>query len=301
MSDLFIIGAGASVPYGFPSGEKLLEEIKGVKNSEDKLKRWIYKRVLIYNSDRIVKGKVFEKVLSDLNDSLMTSVDDFIRNRNYEDDEYNIAIKRIIAAFILYYENNIKKTIDWTEHLLTAIDRRDNSLKHFFKSRFIIFNYDRVFEHKILHYLTFEKREPEDRAMEIIDRMNIIHLHGYLGSFNKLRFGAEQMDNSIPENFETVWDSKNSYIKQIIHKSREYITFSERIFFLGFSYLEENMIKLGLTANTKILARKKVSGTAYEMPDIKIRNIENRLKLNGALLPYIKNYGAVNLIKEFFQ
>jgi len=300
MSDLFIIGAGASVPYGFPCGEKLLEEIKSLESSAIELRREIYRKVLIYNSHHIVDGKIFKKILSDLNNSLMTSIDDFIRNKNSESYEYNIIIKRIIAAFILRYENNMKRGSNWIEYLLTSIDRRDNAFKKFFKSRFIIFNYDRVFEHKIFKYLISEKNRSKDMAMEIINKMNIFHLHGYLGHFDKLGFGEEQMENSIPENFETVWDSKNAYIKQIINKAKEYITFSERVFFLGFGYLEENMIKLGLTANTKILAKKKISGTAYKMSDYKIRDIESRLKLCGAMQPNIKDCEAVDLIKDFF-
>jgi len=31
MNDLFILGAGTSVPYDFPSGEKLFEEIRILK------------------------------------------------------------------------------------------------------------------------------------------------------------------------------------------------------------------------------------------------------------------------------
>jgi len=309
MSDLFIIGAGASKPYGFPTGEELFEIIRNLDfSSEDKRKtayKKYYGKDFVYNDNNILK--FMENLVSELEKSMMVSIDDFIRNRDF--GRSNIVetqaglVKRIIAKTIFECEENAKtkRVTDWLHYLCSLVDRinnREGSKFFFLNSKFITFNYDRLLEYSVYKYFDCDKGVEEREIAEMLKNMHIIHANGYLGPLYHARFGYKDINDASVKTIKTAWDNNTDDTTKIIN---EYIDLSDRIFFLGFGYLEENMKKLGLTANTKILAGKKIFGTAYKMSDYKIRDIESRLKLCGALQPNIKDCETVDLIRDFFQ
>jgi hypothetical protein len=159
VNDLFIIGAGASAPYGFPAGEELFNEIKSLSKPANQEK---------FRIDLSPDVRTFYYTLNDLNKSKAISVDDLLRNNK----DLGKTVKNFIARIILYYENEAKKVNknDWIEYLCNYIDR-NSSFNNFFKSKFIIFNYDRLFEHSIFNYLVNEKNRSYD--IDIINNMDI--------------------------------------------------------------------------------------------------------------------------------
>lgn len=168
-------------------------------------------------------------------------------------------------------------------------------------------NYDRVFEYSIYLYLTREKKCKHDEAKNLIKQMEIIHPHEYLGNLDKLDFGSDWLPDEAPKQLRTVWDKKNGF-EEIYNMIYEYVTESDRIFFLGFGYLKENLEVLGIKpsnsitrVNNNILSRKEVYGTAKGLSKTKITNIENLMKSCGASKVEIKDYSANDLIKEYFD
>jgi hypothetical protein len=316
MSDLFIIGAGASKPYGFPTGEELFGKITELDFSSEEKRKIAYKEY--YNKDCTaseddIKILNFMKGLaSELKNSMMVSIDDFIRTRTYGNDKMDIQanlVKRIIAKIIFNCERNSKNkyNMDWLHYLCSFVDRirdRDKIKFYFLNSKFITFNYDRLLEYSVYKYFDCDKGVEETEIAEILKNMNIIHPNSYLGPLYFACFGDNNIrDNSINE-IKTVWDKKT---KEDIEKDKyieEYISFSERIFFLGFGYLEENMKKLGLDTNTNILAGKKIYGTAYKKTDAEFNHILAMLRNCGAETENIeinKERTAKDLIIDFFN
>ncbi|MCL2282750.1 MAG: hypothetical protein FWC26_05475 [Fibromonadales bacterium] len=312
MSNLFIIGAGASIPYGFPSGEKLITQIERLlepAKSIDELFRKgrgeIIKTIIRYEDKNLVSGKLLKEVLNDLKTFPVETIDDYIRNRvDYKD--YIATIQRIIAACILYYERNMVDTNNWIQLLCNRLDRWGKGFEYnFFKSKFIIFNYDRIFEHTIFKYLTKVKGHAEYSAMDIINNsMNIIHIHGSLGTLNDLKFGAEQVDNSVTQKLRTIWDRVgNARDRWGFNDDRVngYIHESNRIFFLGFGYLNANLEILDIWDGSEILNRKEIYGTAVGLSNYRVSEIRELMKFCGANKVEIYECFANDLIKDYFN
>jgi hypothetical protein len=320
MSDLFIIGAGASVPYGFPAGEELFEKIRNL--NYEKKQDGSYNGTLttdfnnLYNNEDYPESVIKEamyKFFIDINNSTMISVDDFLRNRKDLDSNQLIFGKKVIARQILKAENHYKtgrynengkhkeykKRIDWLNILFSFIDRKKELLNDFIDSNFIILNYDRLFEYKFFEYLHYDKKYSEQKAFEQLNKMKITHIYGYLGDLKDTAFGGiEKIQyKSIADKIKTVWEAG----KEEKEKIKNYFENCNRIFFIGFGWLEDNMRELCLDGSEpKILRGKEIYGTAYKMSDDNIKNIEYRLKSCGTLQPNIKDCNAVNLIKDFF-
>jgi hypothetical protein len=253
----------------------------------------------------------------------MVSIDDFLRNRKKLNDIQNKFGKMIIAHEILEAERNFKTTIelinkiDWFNYLFSFIDRDDNLFNDFFNnSAFITFNYDRLLEHKILEFLRYDKNYKEDEILKKLGEIKIIHVNGSLGSLRDIEFGKDkelkknqmgesyyiyQDYESIIENMKTIWEYNDKDREQKQNDIIEIFDKSERIFFIGFGWLKDNMRLLGLFNRDKgALRGKKVYGTAFKMSDYNIGNIENELKLYEAWQVNIKNCEAIDLVKDFF-
>jgi len=320
MSDLFIIGAGASKAYDFPTGEELYGIVRNLDFSSDEKRKVAYKEYydkdFKNNEDANHIIKFMENLASELDNSMMVSIDDFIRNRSFWSPELNIEaglVKRIIAKIIFEHEKNAKgkRVTDWLHYLCSSIDRehgknRDHLRNYFLDLRFITFNYDRLLEYSLYKYFNYDKGINNREIADMLKDMNIIHVNGFLGPLNYSRFGCEEniSDANVRE-IKTTWDKDNSNKAEFINSC---ISHSSRIFFLGFGYLEENMKKLGLavnteTANTKILADKKIYGTASGKTNDEIKRIIDILKSCGAREENIEineKRKAKDLIIDFF-
>jgi hypothetical protein len=151
----------------------------------------------------------------------------------------------------------------------------------------------------VFKYLFYDRRLPEEDVWRKLEEMKIIHIHGCIGGLKEIEFGNSENEyyNSIAKNIKTVWEEEGKYRMKI----QNYFKVCERIFFIGFGWLEDNMMELSLyNKENKLLRGKEIHGTAFEMSESNIKYVENRLKLCGALQPNIKNCEAVNLIKDFF-
>jgi hypothetical protein len=310
-SDLFIIGAGASKPYGFPTGEELFEIIRKLDFSSEDIRKAAYKKYygkdFVENEDNNRILNLMEKLASELEKSMMVSIDDFIRNRTIGWSNIDLQadlVKRIIAKTIFEYEKNAKTkhTIDWLHYLCSLVDRKNGEYyKDFFhRSKFVTFNYDRLLEYSIYKYLDYDKGIREREIAEMLNN-NIIHANGYLGPLNNFRFGYdENISDASVKALKTPWDKEAA---QQAEKIKEYIVFSNRVFFLGFGYLEENMKKLGLVANnTDILEDKNVFATAHKKTDAEIKRITGILESCGAKdIEINKERTAKDLIIDFFD
>jgi len=315
MNDLFIIGAGASVPYGFPAGEELFEKIRKLDFSTEDKRKAAYKKyynkdfAALEENDRILG--LMEGLVSELERSMMVSIDDFIRNRVFWGSDFDIQadlIKRIIARIIFECEKNAKENYnkDWLHYLCSIVDRSDNKTNqkaknYFLFSKFITFNYDRLLEYSIYKYFDCDKGIENGKIAEMLNKMHIIHANGYLGALNFACFGSEVIRDTNIKSMKTAWDKDADTVK--IGKSiKEHIEFSDRIFFLGFGYLEENMKKLGLVGKSNILAGKKIYGTAYKKTDNEIKHIIHTLQSCGAKnIEINKERNAKDLILDFFD
>ena len=326
MSDVFIIGAGCSVPYGFPTGAMLMQKLKdfnygdhnldsqsfspspylfdlyqelfGKYQDYTKLRKEIFFRggnIEIEISNKI--SKTIVPFAKSIRHSMMVSTDEFLKNRlNQEKSEEADFGKRLIAREILVAERESEKhfsyedgkrlskkywlgNIDWIQHLLSRIDQQSNWEEILKQTVFLTFNYDRVLENCIFLYLTSDKQYADADAHSFIKEMRIYHVNGFIGSLEKISFGAVEngMYQEITKGMETVWEKRLNREDAEKVKYQEFLKNAQRVYFMGFSYIPDNLESIGIDPRAEIIRNANVYATAMGLSS------QNRLRISTYL------------------
>src|SRR6266498_1427355 len=251
-STVLVLGAGASIPYGYPSGAGLVKEIFQYIGSNEW--RSIYESLGIEESD-------LNSFRAELHQSQKPSIDAFLEHRL----EFIKVGKVAIALSLLSKEN---------PDLLLDFDIRDKGIYHFLynslttsweefkqnKFTIVTFNYDRSLEHFLFSALKHSYNKSDVEVAEAIQSIPIIHVHGSLGPlpwqrqsgidyyplFNR-RDGPYEIGTRIKVASENI-----IIVSEAQPKSKEFeiaakrIKEAERVYFLGFGYHPANLERLGL-------------------------------------------------------
>lgn len=286
MSDVFIMGAGCSVPYGFPTGAMLMQKLKdfnygdhnldsqsfspspylfdlyqelfGKYQDYTKLRKEIFFRggnIEVEISNKI--SKTIVPFAKSIRHSMMVSTDEFLKNRlNQEKSEEADFGKRLIAREIFVAERESGKhfsyedgkrlskkywlgNIDWIQHLLSRIDQQSNWEEILKQTVFLTFNYDRVLEN----------------------------------------CGAVEngMYQEITKGMETVWEKRLNREDAEKVKYQEFLKNAQRVYFMGFSYIPDNLESIGIDPRAEIIRNANVYATAMGLSS------QNRLRISTYL------------------
>ena len=313
MSDVFIIGAGCSVPYGFPTGAMLMQKLKdfnyGDKNLDSpsfslpsylfdlyhelfgKYQEYANLRKAggqySYVADSIeikISNKIHETIVpfaNSIRHSMMVSTDEFLKNRlGQKQNEQADFGKRLIAYEILKAEQASRLgNIDWIQHLLSRIDQQDNWKEILKQTVFLTFNYDRVLEYCIFLYLTSDKQCADADAHAFIKEMQIFHVNGFIGPLEKIPFGAVENGKyqEIAKRMETVWEKRRNRDESEKERYQGFLKNAERVYFMGFSYIPDNLESIGIPRGAEIIRNAKVYATAMGLSP------QNRLRISSYL------------------
>ena len=250
---VLVLGAGASIPYGYPSGAGLLKDI--FTNITSNLWRETY-------SNCGLDYKEMDVLNSELNLSQMPSIDAFLEHRR---DEFLKAGKAAIALSLLSKEN---------PDTFNDFDIREKGIYHFLynnlttsweefrenKLTVVTFNYDRSLEHFLFSALKHSYNKSDSQVAEAIQAIPIIHVHGSLGPLPWQEDGGidyyplfrrDQGASEIAKRIKVA--SENIIIvSEAQPKSQEFafaferLKQADRIYFLGFGYYPVNLERLGL-------------------------------------------------------
>ena len=242
-----MLGAGASRPYGFPSGAELVEFIYTHTRSPGQ------QLVTLLGQC----GFGYEQVTEfgrDLKLSGLPSIDSFLEHRK----EFRDVGKAAIGAVLLPLENEScfetsqykANNSPWYDYLVRhAGDLRRIAEKDLLS--ILTFNYDRSMDYFL--YLHFRKAYGmnEEQASQYCSRISIIHLYGKLGELphtdkeDGLAYGSpvdrrsiEQVTGNIKVMFEG--ESATAAFEAGINQLQN----SEVICFLGFGYHPPNVTRL---------------------------------------------------------
>jgi hypothetical protein len=245
---VFVLGAGASFPYGFPLGSDLkklvLECYKDDKPHAAHL----------YNTTAFTKAVTIEFITA-LQYSGLSSVDAFLERRPQFLD-----IGKATMGIELLIKEGTSDLWKEQENWLTYLYRNmiGSALEEFAENRvaFVTFNYDRVVEHFFHTSLlnTFGK-SVEDTA-KIADQIPVIHLHGRLGLLpwqntkGVVPYGAPTIDKHVVDTLrreikvvhEDITDGRDKEFT----RAKELLAAAERVFLLGFGFGGRNVERLGL-------------------------------------------------------
>ena len=198
--------------------------------------------------------------------------------------------------------------------MLSRIDQQDNWEEILKQTVFLTFNYDRVLEYCIFLYLTSDKQYADAAAHAFIKEMQILHVNGFIGSLEEIPFGAVENGKyqEIAKRMETVWEKRQNRNESEKERYQGFLKKAQRVDFMGFSYIPDNLESIGIPRGAEIIRNAKVYATAMglssqnrlristylDLKDFEKRNepepmpeIENRI---------LKDASAVDLILDYY-
>jgi len=310
---VFIIGAGASYPYGFPLGIELRQlAYTFAEPMFQQFEKEMGEGILY---DVIQLAKEFSKRFRESGDQ---SIDWFLKKF----PRYSLIGKFLILNHILQAENDSKfleemseetRKQDWYWYLYNEMSKypkgdTDPNLFLLNRASFITFNYDRSFEH--FFFTSFSNghnfENYKTTALELFKKIPIHHIYGKVAQLdwekdtNKRCAGYKgykrnyRLLNDLKDNIKLI-DERNE------KKNYEFgnlIMSADRIFFLGFSYADENLEMLEIP---KVLNSKQhIFGTAFGMNENEIKKIKSKLMIQKTFAEFrIVNTDCLGLLREF--
>jgi hypothetical protein len=298
---VFILGAGASKPYGYPLAQELVEQI-AFDDPHDK--------------SPLRTRHEFEGLQKNLATSKARSVDVFL-GRDSQKRFQDVGLWAIAEKLIKCEQrNNIfgrttevgpphQRSViddDWYAYLFNTLTEHITDLKDVgtLPISFITFNYDRSLEYFLERYLSSNFPDnPPSEIWDTVGKIEIRHVYGRLDKFQwevaPQQKGRDYTDTITQQTVKTAAagirvmhqgaDSPDT--KAELVRAGELMAEADAIFFLGFGYHPQNMARLHVPFDRlEIRVDRKqirqVFGTVYKMTVAEanaIRNIYSKNKM----------------------
>jgi len=277
---VFVLGAGASKPFGFPTGAELRTRLC----TELVLGHGLYLLLLkCGHSQQEVENfrLAFER-------SAINSIDAFIALR----PTFQTIAEQAIAAVLMPLENETTLNkgdwyqIVWNE-MLAGVSTTEELLLN--TIRFITFNYDRSLEQYLLGAIqhTFDL-EPE-AAYQCLSRIPIHHVYGSLGAYTS-GIGFQYHERKDEDIKLAILNAQKS-IKTIPSvrgpldvTAAEWLSHAEHVFILGFGFDAVNCARIDLpSACTKATPHNppNIFASAFESTSSERRRCERSACAQG--------------------
>ena len=293
---LFILGAGASAPFGYPIGielRRLICErshnpiIIRVLNPQQEIEPWY--------SDKV------NQFVDEFTKSGLYSIDSFLENRNEFMDIGKIAI----ASYLIPCEKDQRLREEPGNWYMYLYDRLKTSFDNFDKNAisFITFNYDRSLEQFFYEALKCQFNKNQNECVSKLNNIPIVHLYGQLGSLPWQKpSGREYCYNPRYSHGirEAVNDIKLITQERAVNESREFQTAyrlikkAQNIFILGFSFDETNLERL----NIELMEGKTIIATSIGLESSKQAWVNNYFKTKIKTPIYFTEVDALSLLKK---
>jgi hypothetical protein len=321
----FIIGAGASKPYNYPTGPELYNQIRKfythhVKDACNSSPR---------STDEISQIRKAKDFVQELGLTSHVSIDKYININSGFNEQGVLAIATQIYACecqskLPPIHNPEGDWYSWLYEKMTDGINSPGELMKFIENRisFITFNYDRSLEHYLfenLYGLFKNTNVSRKQVAEVLNHLEFIHIYGQIGKLpwqkgvfsedpSTVDFGINGIvkygdSNFKPylvaqkalKNIDVMYSSRRD--NEILIKARDIIKSAERIVFLGFGYDKQNLEILDLP---KLLNGKQVYGTALDKTKHEIEEIRASLMQNNIhITPDIHPVDCLNLLRNY--
>jgi len=309
---LFILGAGASVPYGYPTGKELRKEI--VINFCKELEK-----LLLPNDDSIRKVErarylpQANEFVDAFNKSSIESIDKFLSfNPRFSSIgkiaiTLSILLKEQSSRFREDMEPSANKQ-NWYSLLFNQMvssftDPDDFKKFSDNKIAFITFNYDRSLEQFLFESFinTFsEKMSAFGKKLKEYIPFPLIHVYGQVDAI--VWHGGR--DYKADFDFKTIVELSTG-IRVIGERTNNFeVAFPDffkkfkRLFFLGFGYAEENLNAISIPDT--INENWNIYGTAKGMTAKEIAKIRGVFQKNSSMNnPWVEDKTCYDLLREY--
>lgn len=310
---VFILGAGSSYPYGFPLGLKLRE--LAYQKAAPMFQNFHNKMGGDFLSEI---NNLAQKFTRHFKDSADQSIDWFLKKF----PEYSSVGKFLILDIILQAENDSKfledirpefRNQDWYWYLYNEMSKYPKGEINpgiFLQNdvKFITFNYDRSLEHFLYTSYSnghnFEKYKTT--PLELFKKIPFLHVYGKVARLDWEREGEESFIGykGYQQSFDNLDRLKDNILlidEREAKKNTEFgnlILQAERIFFLGFSYADENLEMLDIPE--VINQNHWIYGTAFGMTENEVRKVKAKFstKAMGERV-HFENIDCLGLLRKF--
>jgi hypothetical protein len=274
---VFILGAGASIPYGFPSGYKLVSDIIDNLSNVDKVRILASVSEELHGSDNKFYDNNIKSLKESLSMAVVESIDDFLEAR----PEYLSIGKAAIAQALIPYETeqtlfNRNPDKNWYSMIFEVLRKDIGKLEDRLIS-FITFNYDRSLEHYLYTQLRNFLNIPIDESKKIMDKIPIIHIYGHIGNL-------EWQDTSDVRNYQPhayehqilvamkrlLVIHEGNQVNENIMEAQRLIHQCEKIRLLGYGFHDTNTERLNLVVSG---TGKDIRATSYGLSKLQRINI----------------------------
>jgi len=292
---VLVLGAGASRPYGFPSGQELLnnlyEQILNININGNK------------NVDLLKECGFVESQISSFINTLKLaqpySVDAFLEYRPDFLDLGKLAIT--IALIPREEEHRLFSHGVQQDHLYkylfsimnTHFNQFDNN-----KLSFITFNYDRSLEHFL--FITLQNAHNRDsvECAEKLSKIPIIHVHGSLGALpwqssdGKAYAPTDKPEELMKAASQIIVVSESKETSPEFEEAHNLLADAKKIYFLGFGYSEVNLRRLKIDAlpdhlthhpidqgNGKVVITNMM-GSSHDLGSARALDVMNKWKIS---------------------
>lgn len=319
---VFILGAGASAPYEYPTGAGL-------------------KRLICYETSKLLNGLIpeFERFLrhdDEMRKKLIEGhavefvkkfkeaptdfIDRFLET-NSKVPNFPETGKILITLSILKAEKDSKflgeiknSDFDWYQKLFNLMDKGSKGSKGYLdfkknKVDFITFNYDRSLDFFLYNslkqtYGSIDSRE--HRPLDLVP-FKFIHVYGKIDDFPwedppGLEYRAVYSFEDIlkaSNNIKLIHERDDEFLNEI----KKVIAKAKNIFFLGFGFDEENMKALGWPKNFN--ESTKIFATARNASEERIERIRNIIRKGfkkpsvASRNPYVEKLDSAALFEKY--
>jgi hypothetical protein len=254
---VLILGAGASKPYGYPTGAELLPRHFSWPTNLNQLLRTL---------------GITAEGLADFQTAFWASglsIDAFLERR----DELRTMGRTVIAARILHCESasDLYPTADhWYELLINKLDAGPFSDIEANKVTIVTFNYDKSLEQYLFTALCNRHKKSYEEVALLVSKLPIIHVYGDVGplDWQSDTKGRKYGSGLVPDEVKKAAESINIIAEgrddsTALRHAREAIERAEKVFFLGFGFHADNMKRLGFLAEPRPEAHKvRIVGSA---------------------------------------
>jgi hypothetical protein len=294
---VFILGAGASVEFTMPSGEKLKREIGELLSHASEVRgdeTFTRFRSLLMNmgqnwQDLLAAGKHLSAAMPSF-----ISIDEALHYFSGEENAVLVG-KFAIAYLLLKYETNSAINFDadtrrvqpqkcantWLAEFLSlalSFARRNEIDGIFSNVTFINFNYDRTLEQYLRYALEIIGCLHPERAEAVANSLNVIRPYGSLGDLpwqkgqSSVEFGLDLMQfqqlGSIGRGILTYTEQVHDAAR--VQKITNALHTAELIIVIGFGFHRQNLALLKASGNDR-----PVFATAFEIGRDNYNVIEN--------------------------
>ena len=266
---VFVLGAGASAPYGFPTGFSLLKSLLGMKRRVRNPRPELldtYECLV----DAGFKNEHIAAFLDELRDSGRSSVDAFLEHRPALLD----VGKAAMAAALLPRETHDAlfglQAMDsghWYQFVFNKLNAAFDDLDRN-DVAFLTFNYDRSLEYYLTTAIQNAYGKTFAEAAVKVEKLRILHLYGDLGELTE--YDAVQWRKARNLSGEAIRAAADRV--HIIHSAkgdeqfalaRQWLVNAEVICFLGFGYHPLNVQRL--LDSVRVASQTRALGTGHGM------------------------------------